>query len=231
MNEDKVIGIIGGMGPEATASLFTKIIKNTKAEKDQDHYRVVIDSNPKIPDRTAAILGRGQSPVDAIVTAGKNLEKIGASFLILPCITSHYFIEEIQDHLCVPVINAIEELYKYIVSKNSSVSKIGLLATSGTIKSGLFNKYLLNMEVLIPDEEAQENQVMEAIYGKNGIKSGNTGKGPSLLLQQTAEDLINRGADIIIAGCTEVGLALKQDQIAKALIDPMDCIFYNGIIK
>ena len=140
MNDDKVIGIIGGMGPEATASLFTRIIKCTKVEKDQDHYRVVIDSNPKIPDRTAAILGRGQSPVPAIVATGKNLEKIGADLLLLPCITSHYFIQEIQNHLSVPVINAIEELYKYIVNKDPNASKIGVLATSGTIKSGLFNK-------------------------------------------------------------------------------------------
>mgnify|MGYP000845325621 CR=1 FL=1 len=231
MNDDKVIGIIGGMGPEATASLFTRIIKGTKVEKDQDHHRVVIDSNPKIPDRTAAILGRGESPIPAIVAGGKNLEKIGANLLLLPCITSHYFIEEIQSHLSVPVINAIEELYKYIVNNNPNVSKIGVLATSGTIKSGLFNKYLLNMEVLIPDDEAQEKQVMEAIYGKNGIKSGNTGKEPSQLLQKTAENLIDSGADLIIAGCTEIGLALKQEQISKPLIDPIDCIFYNGIIK
>ena len=87
------------------------------------------------------------------------------------------------------------------------------------------------MEVLRPDDESQERQVMEAIYGKSGIKSGNTGKEPSELLQKAAESLINRGADLIIAGCTEIGLALKQKQISKPLIDPIDCIFYNGIIK
>jgi len=82
---EKIIGILGGMGPEATIDLFYKIIKFTPAKKDQDHLRIIIDNNPKIPDRTAAILGKGEDPIPALRETAKNLEKAGADFIIIPC--------------------------------------------------------------------------------------------------------------------------------------------------
>ena len=212
------------MGPEATANLYMKIIRATKVEKDQDHFRVIIDSNPKIPDRTAAILYNGQSPVNEMVKTGKNLEKLGVDVALIPCNTAHYFIDEVQSQLSIPILNAIEEMNKYIKGNFPQVRKIGLLATSGTIKTGLYEKFINEIEILIPDKTSQEGKVMEAIYGDNGIKSGNTGDGPMELLRQASNDLIDRGAELIIAGCTEVGLALKAHHISKPLIDPMDVV-------
>lgn len=87
----KVIGILGGMGPEATAELFLRIIKATPAQRDQDHLRVIVDNNPKIPDRTAAILGEGQSPLPEMVRTARNLERAGVDFIVMPCNTAHYY--------------------------------------------------------------------------------------------------------------------------------------------
>jgi aspartate racemase len=101
----KTIGMIGGMGPLATVHLFERIVLRTKAEKDQDHIRIIIDNNTNIQDRTKAILGYGESPVKELVGSAKMLEKSGADFLIMPCNTAHYFIDHIKKNIKIPFIN------------------------------------------------------------------------------------------------------------------------------
>lgn len=221
---DKVIGIIGGMGPEATADFYIKIIKATKAKKDQEHFRVIIDSNAKIPDRTEAILGTGESPVKAMIQTGKNLELLGVDVACIPCITSHYFLEEVQKELSYPILNALEEVGRHIKNKYSEVTKIGVLATTGTIKTGLFEKYMPEFTILYPNEISQTEKVMKAIYGKNGIKCGNTEGEPLNLLKEAGYELIDKGAELLISGCTEIILALKPSYISKPLIDPMEVV-------
>lgn len=219
---NKVIGIIGGMGPEATGNLFLKIIKATSVKKDQDHFRVVIDSNPQIPDRTEAILGNGVSPLAAIIKTGKNLEKLGVDIGCIPCITAHYYINEIQRTLSYPVINALEELEKYINYNYPDVTRVGVLATVGTVKAGLFDKYLSSHTIIYPNNIVQKEKIMKAIYGKDGIKSGNTEGNCLNLLIEAGNGLIDSGAQIIVAGCTEVGLVLKPSHFDKPLVDPID---------
>lgn len=222
--DNKVIGIIGGMGPEATADLYLKIIKATKASRDQDHFHVIIDSNPKTPDRTQAILYNGESPVNTIVKAGKNLELLGVNIGCISCITSHYFFDEIQKELSYPILNALEETKKYIVNLYPNTKKIGVMATSGTIKAGLFDKYLSDFNIIYLDEVDQKEKVMKAIYSENGIKSGNTGEYPYGLLKEASDKLIDLGAEIIISGCTEIALVLKPSSVSVPLIDPMQVI-------
>lgn len=219
---DKIIGIIGGMGPEATANFYLKIIKATKAGKDQEHFRVIIDSNPKVPDRTEAILGRGESPVEGLVQAAKNLELLGVDTACIPCITSHYFIEEVQSRVNYPIINALEEVRKHMLSLYPEGTKTGILATDGTIKTGLFQKYLDHSQVIYPSPFSQTEKVMKAIYGEKGIKRGNTRGEPLQLLVEAAGELMEKGADVLIMGCTEIGLVLRPRHIPKPLIDPME---------
>ena len=114
----KTIGIIGGMGPLATADLFTKIINLTKASKDSDHIHILIDNNPKIPDRTSAILYGTESPLPYLIESANRLVSAGADFLIIPCITSHGFYDELSDNVSIPILNIAEETAKYLV-KNS----------------------------------------------------------------------------------------------------------------
>ena len=129
-NTKKIVGIIGGMGPGATALLFQKLINYTDAENDCEHMHIVIDNNTSIPDRTTAILQGDDSPAKAIVESGKKLQEYGVDLILIPCNTSHYFYSQIQEQLDVTVVNMIEETAKICVGKG--YKKVGILATTGT---------------------------------------------------------------------------------------------------
>jgi len=219
---DKKIGIIGGMGPEATADLYLKIIKNTEAKKDQDHFRVIIDSNVKIPDRTQAILHNGEDPTPALIETAKNLEKLSVDVACIPCITAHYFYETIQKSVNYKIINIIEELVKYIKKNYPNIKKVGVLSTTGTIKTKLFNQYLKDYSVVYPTEAVQEKNVMEAIYGENGIKSGGNPEFAKRLLVEAGESIIDRGAEVVVEGCTEIGLVLSKDSFDVETLDLLE---------
>ncbi len=139
----KVIGILGGMGPEATLDCFGKIIKNTPAKTDREHIRVVIDSNPGIPDRIAAILGDGESPVPALIEGCRGLEKAGADFIIIPCVTVHFFLSQIQAESPLPILSIIDAVAEGIIREFPETNTVGLLGTIATVESGLFQKRLI----------------------------------------------------------------------------------------
>ncbi len=107
---DKRLGIIGGMGPEATVSFYRRIIAKTQVSCDQDHYRVIIDSNPKIPDRTSAILRGTASPLPALIETAHNLEKLDVEIAGIPCITAHYYLDELRKHTSIKIVSAIESV-------------------------------------------------------------------------------------------------------------------------
>lgn len=224
-NHKKIIGVVGGMGPEATASFFYKLIRSTEGvKKDQDHYRIFIDNNPNIPDRTKAILGQGESPLPALIETAQNVEKAGADVIAVPCITSNYFLADVQKEVTIPIADVFEELEHYLKNDSEPIRKVGVLCTTGTRKMGLFHKKLSSFDILYPGDDTQESKVMEAIYGDQGIKQGNTGTHPKQLLQEAALELINAGVDVVISGCTEIELALKQEDIGVPLIDPMQVL-------
>ncbi|SET27178.1 aspartate racemase [Natronincola peptidivorans] len=227
---EKTIGILGGMGPEATSDVFRRIIRFTKVKTDSEHIRVIIDSNPKIPDRTRAILGNGISPIDEMVATARKIQTAGADFLIIPCMTAHYFVEELEKSIDIPIINALKETNKYIDSQYPSMKKIGLLATTGTITTGLFQKALKNKIVIIPEKKEQENLVMDTIYGINGIKAGNTSVEVVEKFIKVVEKLQEEGVEGIIAGCTEVGLVLSSKDIDIPLIDPLTVLAKTAVV-
>jgi len=224
---EKIIGILGGMGPEATLDLFYKIIKLSPAEKDQDHFRIIIDNNPKIPDRTAAILGKGENPLPALQETAQNLEKAGADFIIMPCNTAHYFISEIQQSIKIPILNMIKETAHNIKSIFPSFKNVGLLATKGTYKTGLYNSSFKekNIEILIPSPPEQD-KIMDIIYK---IKSNILSKEMKIQIIKIAEKQIKRGSQAIIAGCTEIPLILKNEDIKVPVIDPTNILAKRAI--
>lgn len=230
--KEKILGIIGGMGPEASAQLYMKIIKATKVKKDQEHFRIIIDSNPKIPDRTKAILGLGESPVPYIIETANNIKKMGADIGCIPCITSHYFYDEIVQGTDLKIINALEELNLYIHKQYPGTRRIGVLATTGTMNTRIFDKYLKDVVIIYPDQHVQEEYVMEAIYGEGtGIKSGVTKGRPVDLLKEAGEHVIEKGAEVVILGCTEIGLVLTKDSLTKPSVDPVDVMAEAMIAK
>lgn len=224
MKGEKIIGILGGMGPLATVELFKRIVLKTPAKEDQGHPKIIIYNNPKIPDRTAYILGKGENPLPKLIDSAKKLEKWGASFIIMPCNTAHFFAEEIQKTVGIPLINMVEETAEYI--QKLGLKKIGLLATDGTIRGMVYHKALLKrgIEIALPDRKGQK-EVMKGIYG--GIKAGNLELGKELLLKVAKK--LEKRSEGIIAGCTEVSIALSEGDLKVPLIDPMDVIAEKAV--
>ena len=230
---EKIIGILGGMGPEATIDVFTKIVKGTKAKKDQDHLQILINNNPKIPDRTLAIQGRGPSPLAQLVRSAKILEKAGADFIVIPCVTVHHYYEPLQEKIGIPILHLLELTAHYMKTRLKRMTKVGLLATTGTIRTGLFQKYFSNndIQLLIPTFDVQKRWVMEAVYGKRGIKAIGPSENSKRLIRKASESLIFRGAQAILAGCTEVPLVLKEGDLPVPVIDPISILAQAAIVK
>jgi len=224
---EKIIGILGGMGPEATADLFMRIIRATPVKRDQDHFRVIIDSNSKIYDRTPAILGTGPSPLPMLIETGKNLERAGADFLLLPCNTAHFFHTEVQDELGIPILHMIRLSAKHIKENYPEVSRVGLQASDGTIASKLYHEAYgeYGIEVIIPGEASQV-EVMDAIY--RNIKTGDLETGGKLL-HRVAVELIETGSDAVICGCTEVSLVLHDGDVPVPVVDPLQVLAEEAI--
>jgi len=202
---EKIIGVIGGMGPEATLDLFYKIIKNTKAKKDQDHIHLIIDNYPQIPDRTSYILGNGENPLPYILKSAKMLESLGADAICMPCNTSHVFEEEIKKTVKVPFISIIKSVIDELKENYSNLKKVGLIATKGTLVTKIYEKRLKNEGFIFLDiKDELEERIMEIIYSvKSGVVEENKEK-----LTSVINDFIKMGVDVIIAGCTEIPLIL-----------------------
>ena len=213
----QAIGIIGGMGPMATLDLFGKIIANTDAHTDAEHIRVYIDCHTGIPDRTQAILNGGESPVPYLWESAEKLAAMGAGFLLIPCNTSHYYYKQICEGSPVPVMNMVEETAKELAK--DGVTKVGLLATDGTCRSGVYQAALAayGIESLCPNE-AEQREVMRLIY--DGVKAD----APSFDTEQLAamiDRLKAEGAQRILLGCTELPLGFDRYGLSrKDTVDP-----------
>jgi len=217
---NKSIGIIGGMGATATCDLFNKIINMTDAKSDQEHIHILIDCNTKIPDRTKAILGKGEDPVPEMVRSGIRVQSMGADVLVMPCNTAHYFYDRITPFFDIPLLNMLKLTAQEIQKR--SIREVGLLATDGTIQSGAYHTVLAEagIAVVTPSTEKQAS-VMSVIY--NGIKASNrdidlTG------FYSTIDELFEQGAEILILGCTELPVAFEIYHIDRPAIDPTEVL-------
>lgn len=219
---EKVIGILGGMGPEATLDCFKKIIKNTPAGKDQDHLRIIIDSNPKIPDRTAAILGTGPSPLPLLLEGCRTLQQAGADFIIMPCISAHFFQEELRQQITLPFVSIFDVVATIISHNHKKIKTVGLLGTTGTIRGGLFQKRLREegIETVLCDSKVQD-QVMAAIYDIKKVRADRSREAVTASLSAAAQVLVDSGAQGIIAGCTEIPLALSTADVTVPYFDSL----------
>lgn len=227
---EKVIGVLGGMGPEATLSCYARILRNTRAEKDQDHLRVIIDSNAKVPDRTEAILGKGPSPVPALVQSAVGLAQAGADFIIIPCVSAHAFLDQIQSQCPIPILSMLDVVAEAVAQLTPTVKTVGLLATTGTISSGLFQKRLARggIATLVPDEAGQK-QVMRAIYDIKRLEPARSREAITSDLVSIARTLTLGGAQAMVAGCTEIPLALSQSNLTTPYVDSLLALAHAAI--
>lgn len=219
---EKIIGILGGMGPEATADLFHRIIRATPVKRDQDHIRTIIYSDPKVPDRTPAVLGVGEDPVPEMLMAGKALQGAGADFLIIPCNTAHHFIDRLREKLDIPILHMIEMTAEMVGREMPQVKKAGLIASDGTLKSKIYDRFFnkVGVDIIEPSDEMQK-ETMKAIY--EHVKTGNLDDGRASVLKISGS-LMKEGADMVICGCTEVSLVLKDGDIAAPVVDPLQVL-------
>ena len=216
----KSIGILGGMGPLATADLFRKIVLLTDAARDNDHIRIYIDDNASIPDRTAAILSGGADPLPAMTDSLRKLEACGADCIIMPCNTAHYFLPRLQAMTKIPFLSILTAAAEACKAQFPGKT-VGILATRGTLAANLYQEALAQAGVpyLVPDAPAQD-ALMRVIY--DGVKAG---KGPEAYradMEAVAEALTARGADYFILGCTELPLATQALALEIPAVDPTE---------
>jgi len=208
----RVIGILGGMGPEATLDLYRYIISLTPADKDQDHLEVLIYSNPRIPDRTKAIVDGEESPLPSLIESAKLLEKAGAGIIAMPCNTAHHFLPEIQKEIRIPILNMISETCRELRVRLPDKKTVGLLASSGTVRSGVYHRGLseVGVRILVPDGGDQQ-RIQSAI---SNVKAGARDQSARKVFESAAFRLVEAGATAIVLGCTEVPLAFDPDRLA-----------------
>jgi len=214
---EKVVGILGGMGPEATVDFFAKVIALTPAKRDQDHLRIIINNNPKILDRTEAILTKDESLFPILVKTAKNLERAGVDFIVIPCNTVHYFYEDLVREVSIPILHMIREVVYAVKASLPRCKRLGLIATTGTIISNLYQKEFLKVggEVIVPDPQCQA-KVMDAILR---IKASHEKDRARKELIKAANLLIERKVQALILGCTEVTLVIKTRDFPVPVFD------------
>lgn len=230
--ESKKLGVIGGLGPMATAVFLEMVVEMTDADVDQEHIEMLIHHCPQIPDRTSYILGNSsENPEIKMIEVEKELERQGAEMIVIPCVTSTYFWKELSEAVDIPVLNIVEELHKYFKQRN--VCSVGLMATSGTVESGLFQKAFAgeNCRLILPSKERQQD-VMHLIY--NNIKANKPAEMERFAA--VSEELREQGAEVIILGCTELSVLHKDHEIGAGYLDAMQlmakcAVEYCGRLK
>lgn len=224
-NKRKTLGVIGGLGPMASAFFYRLVTERTEASCDQEHIDTVIISRASTPDRTAYLTGKSaESPLPSLISDAKKLESIGADNIVITCNTSHKFIDEIRAAVKIPVPGIIEETADYL--KKSGCRKAGIMATDGTVSTGLYQDKLrgAGIDFAIPDEEYQK-KVTQLIYGS--VKSG---KEPSAeMFYAVAEHLLKKGCDRIILGCTELSVINTKIGGKEYFCDAMEVLAYKAI--
>ena len=226
-NKEGILGVLGGMGPQATNTFYQRIIDRTQAESDQEHLRVLIWSDAKIPDRTAGILGGREEEVFQHLLAGaKLLETAGCPHLAIPCNTSHYFADRLQDQLHIPIIHMIRETVKTIQAAGKKT--VGILATDGTVRTGIYQKELeaAGLAAVTLPEDLQKT-VMSIIYDE--IKRGETGSREKFA--EIDAFLRSAGCDCAILGCTELSVYRSLHSLPPYYIDAMEVLAEQAILR
>lgn len=221
----KTIGVIGGMGPAATADFFAKLLAATGAERDQDHLRILIDSNPRVPDRNAAIAGIGPSPGPHLAESARGLERAGADFLVIACNTAHAFQADIEAAVSIPLLSMIDATVDAAVAEGAQ--RVGVLAADGCRRARLYHNAFAErgVEALFLPDEAQRD-FMALLYR---IKSGDVGDDVRRRMAGMALSLNARGAQAVVAACTEVPLVLSSDTLATPVVSSTDALAARAV--
>lgn len=218
MSNDR-LGVIGGMGPQATNTFYQYIIDRTDARTDQEHLSVLIFSDCAMPDRTAAILGtqaQKDEVYERLLSDARMLERAGCTAIAVPCNTSHYFLDRVQEQISIPIVHMIRETARLLVSQGKK--RPGILATDGTIRTGLYQREFAAFGIYAAaPRPAAQKQVMSLIY--DDIKAGKAGD-PEKFAAFT-KDLVEQGCDCAVLACTELSVFANQHHLSPFYVDAM----------
>lgn len=221
----KTLGVIGGLGPMATAHFMRLVTEMTLAASDQEHLEMLIYSKTSTPDRTAYLLGRSkESPLPSVLDAGHVLEQQGAQVIAIPCITLHCFFDKIAEELNVPLINTVRDTVMYV--RERGVESLGIMATEGTVRGRLFHNELeaMGMTAVTPSDKYQK-YITEIIYGSvKQNKPVDTEK-----FFEVSEHFRSMGADCVVLGCTELSLIKPLVQMPAGFIDVLEVLAMRSI--
>jgi len=219
---DRLVGVIGGMGPDATVDFMSRVIHASPANKDQDHVRMVVDHNPRIPSRQSAMRGEGESPGPVIASMATRLESAGAEFLVMPCNLAHAWQSDIRAASSIPFVSIVDESLRSAVRHSGDESPIGLMTTPGCFTAGLYQRALEDAGrpaiLQTSDELAETMSLVDKIKG--GDRSEEVAEG----LKNLATRLVDRGATVLIAACTEFPLVLNESMFDVAFVSSTDAL-------
>jgi aspartate racemase len=222
----KRLGIIGGLGPLATAYFYELIVMMTEAKTDQEHLEIILYNCPSIPDRTAHILGHSpDNPATQMADIGFKLAALKADIIAIPCITAHYYHSILTKQIPIPIIHGMEAVARHL--QMHQIQTAGLMATEGTVYSGVFQKALnaCGIQVLLPSAKGQED-INHIIY-KN-VKANC----PIELdkFQAAASELKLLGSQVIILGCTELSLVKQKYHLGSGYLDALEVLSREAIL-
>lgn len=223
----KKLGIIGGLGPMATAYFMRRIIEMTDAATDQDNIEMIIYNCPNIPDRTGYILGESEeSPLPKILELAHELERQNVDYIAMPCITAHYFHDQIADSVFVPVSNGVKEAALYLHERG--IKNVGIMATDGTAQMHLFDSVFKDYDIkcIYPSTECQK-LVMSIIY--DDVKAGR--RVAMKEFELIKNELLEAGADVIILGCTELSIVKRDHNVGDKVLDIIDVLAADCVKK
>jgi len=220
--QDKVVGIIGGMGPEATVDFMSRVIDATPAEIDQDHIHMIVENNPRIPSRQLAMRGEGEDPGAAIAAIARRLEDAGAEFLVMPCNLAHAWQSNIVEAVSIPFVSIVSESIGSALARSGDDSPVGLMTTPGCFTAGLYQQALADTGRLVITQSSDElDETMRLVMQiKGGKKSPEVASG----LKALANKLLDRGAKVLIAACTEFPLVLNESMFNVAFVSSTDVL-------
>lgn len=218
--DDKLVGVIGGMGPDATVDFMSRVLANTPATVDQDHVRMVVEHDPRIPSRQSAIRGEGENPGPAMATLATRLESAGAAFIVMPCNLAHAWQGDIVAAIEIPFISIIDVSVSSALQRSGGDSPVGLMTTPGCFDAGLYQQALA--EAGRPAVLQTPDELREAMQWVERIKAGDKSEAVAAGLRSLAEALVARGSKVLIAACTEFPLLLDESMFDVAFVSSTD---------
>lgn len=228
-DDRKILGVLGGMGPLATQLFYKMIITKTDAGCDQDHLNMIILSHATMPDRTKEILeGRSEELLELLTADAAMLEANGAAAIAIPCNTSHVLLPRLQERINIPIIDMVEETVRYIArTRSGDHCRIAVLATDGTINTGLYQKTLerAGFVPVVPSPDAQK-LVMKIIY--DGVKNGGAINFAEFL--EIQKEIFEQDCQAAILACTELSCFKEMYNLPGFYIDAMEVLTEQSIL-